>query len=223
MGNILQFSAIKEAIADIKAGKFVIVMDDEGRENEGDLVIAAEKAAPDKINFMLKHGRGLICMPVIGKRLDELRLPQMVMPNGYTEHCAFTISVDAAKGATTGVSAFDRAATVKAVLDQRTRPDDLKRPGHMFPLRYQDGGVLIRQGHTEASVDLAMLAGLYPAAVICEILDDDGRVAKYEKLMEFSKIHDIKIISINDLIEYRKNGEQGIMADSGNIVADSDS
>ncbi len=223
MNGVLQFSTIKDAIADIKSGKFVIVIDDEGRENEGDLVIAADKATPDKINFMLKHGRGLICMPVIGKRLDELKLPQMVMPNGHTGHCAFTISIDAAKGTTTGVSAFDRAATVKAVLDPRTMPEELKRPGHMFPLRYQDGGVLIRQGHTEASVDLAMLAGLYPAAVICEILDEDGRVAKYGRLMEFSKIHSIRIISVNDLIEYRKNGEQNIMADSGNIVAGSDS
>lgn len=222
MGNVLQFSTIKEAIADIKAGRFVIVMDDEKRENEGDLVIAAEKATPERVNFMLKHGRGLICMPIIGKRLDELKLPQMVMPNGFTGHCAFTISIDGTKGTTTGVSAFDRAATVKAVLDSRTKPDELRRPGHMFPLRYQDGGVLIRQGHTEASVDLAMLAGLYPAAVICEILDEDGRVAKYDKLMEFSKLHDLKIISINDLIEYRKNGEQGIMDDSGNIVIGSD-
>lgn len=223
MGNILQFSTIKDAVADMKRGRFVIVMDDEGRENEGDLVIAADNATPENINFMLKHGRGLICMPVIGERLDELKLPQMVMPNGHTGHCAFTISIDGAKGTTTGVSAFDRAATVKAVLDPKTKPDDLRRPGHMFPLRYHDGGVLARQGHTEASVDLAMLAGLYPAAVICEILDEDGRVAKYNRLMEFSKKHGIKIISINDLIECRKNGEQGIMANSGNIVADSDS
>jgi len=223
MKGILQFSKIKEAITDIKAGKFVIVMDDEKRENEGDLVIAADKASPENINFMLKHGRGLICMPVIGKRLDELKLPQMVMPNSHTGHCAFTISIDAVKGTTTGVSAFDRAATVRAVLDSRTKPDELRRPGHMFPLRYQDGGVLVRQGHTEASVDLAMLAGLYPAAVICEILDEDGRVAKYERLMEFSKKHSIRIVSINDLIEHRKNGEQGIMADNRSVVVDSDS
>lgn len=206
--NTIQFSAIKEAVRDIRAGRFVIVMDDEGRENEGDLVVAAEKATPEMVNFMLKHGRGLICMPVIGKRLDELKLPQMVMPNGHTGHCAFTVSVDAVKGATTGVSAYDRAATIKAVLDQKTRPDDLRRPGHMFPLRYQDGGVLMRQGHTEASVDLAILAGLYPAAVICEILSENGRVAKAEELMEFSKRHSIRIISINDLIEHRKNGSE---------------
>ncbi len=200
----MSFWTINEAIEDIKAGKFVIVVDDEKRENEGDLVIAAEKATPEKINFMLRYARGLLCLAITGKRLHELKIPQMVQDNTEITRCAFTVSIDAKKGTTTGISAYDRARTIKAVLDPDTTPEDLLRPGHMFPLRYEEGGVLKRPGHTEAAVDLSIGAGLYPAAVISEILDEDGGMATLDELVHFAGRYGIRIISINDLVEYLK-------------------
>lgn len=204
----MPLATVPEIISDVKEGKFVIVVDDSDRENEGDLVIAAEKASPAHINFMAKHARGLVCMPVIGQRLDALELPVLVPENSARHHTAFTISVDAIEGATTGISAHDRAATIKAILDSSTRPDDLARPGHMFPLRYAEGGVLVRAGHTEAAVDLAVLAGLFPAGVVCEILRDDGYMARLPYLERFAKKHDIRIVSIADIIAYRRQYER---------------
>jgi 3,4-dihydroxy 2-butanone 4-phosphate synthase/GTP cyclohydrolase II len=183
------------------------VVDDEDRENEGDLIMAAEKATPEAINFMAVHGRGLICLPITGKRLDELDLPAMVTNNTDPHATAFTVSIDA-KDCTTGISAFERAMTVKAVLDPNTKPSDLHRPGHVFPLRAKEGGVLRRAGHTEATVDLVKLAGMYPAGVICEIMKEDGTMARVPELMEFVKIHNLKIITIADLIKYRRRVEK---------------
>ncbi|MDP7244033.1 MAG: 3,4-dihydroxy-2-butanone-4-phosphate synthase [Flavobacteriales bacterium] len=196
------FSKIEEAINDIKRGKFVIVVDDENRENEGDLVLAAEKATADRINYMIKNARGLVCMPIIRERLNQLGIPAMVDHNEINR-CMFSISVDYRNGTTTGISPADRAATVKALIDDNIKSEDFALPGHMFPIMYKEGGVLVRQGHTEASVDLAKLAGLYPAAVICEVINDDGSMAKLPDLIEFSKKHnDMKIITIKDLIDY---------------------
>jgi len=196
------FSKIEDAISDIKRGKFVIVVDDENRENEGDLVIAAEKSSTHKINFMITHARGLVCMPVIGSRLDELDLPQMVNHDDINR-CKFTLSVDHISETTTGISPADRASTIKALIDKNSKPEDFVRPGHLFPLKYHEGGVSVRQGHTEASVDLAKLAGLYPAAVICEVINEDGTMAKLPDLIEFSKKHNnMKIVSIADLVKY---------------------
>ncbi|MGI5835031.1 MAG: bifunctional 3,4-dihydroxy-2-butanone-4-phosphate synthase/GTP cyclohydrolase II [Chloroflexota bacterium] len=199
---------IEAAIEDIRAGKFVIVVDDEDRENEGDLVIAAEHVTPEAINFMARYGRGLICMPVTGKRLDELQIPMMVERNTSGFGTAFTVSVEAKHKVTTGISAYDRAATVKAIIDPATRPEDLARPGHMFPLRAAEGGVLKRAGQTEAAIDLAKLAGLYPAGVICEIMSDDGTMARMPELERFSEQHGIKIISVAQLIDYRRHREK---------------
>jgi 3,4-dihydroxy 2-butanone 4-phosphate synthase/GTP cyclohydrolase II len=204
----MALATIKEAIQDIKAGKFIIVVDDEGRENEGDLAIAAERVDPDAINFMAKYGRGLICMPIIGKRLDELNIPLMVGDNTSKHNTAFTISIEAKKKVSTGISAYDRAATVKAVLDPDTRPEDIARPGHTFPLRAREGGVLVRAGHTEAIVDLARLAGLYPAGVICEVMNEDGTMARLPQLEVFAKEYELKIVSITDLITYRRRHEK---------------
>jgi 3,4-dihydroxy 2-butanone 4-phosphate synthase/GTP cyclohydrolase II len=201
------FNTIEEAIEDIKNGKIIVVVDDEDRENEGDLLMAAEKVTPEAINFMATHGRGLICMPIIGKRLDELKIDAMVTNNTDSQHTAFTVSIDA-KDITTGISAPERALTIKTVLDQATTPDDLRRPGHIFPLRYAEGGVLRRAGHTEATIDLAKMAGLYPAGVICEIMDDDGTMARVPQLMKFVEKHNLKIITIADLIKYRKQNEK---------------
>jgi 3,4-dihydroxy 2-butanone 4-phosphate synthase / GTP cyclohydrolase II len=201
------FAEISEAIADFRAGKTVLIVDDEDRENEGDLAVAAEHATPEVINFMAAHGRGLICMPMLGKRLDELQLPLMVVRNVPSQATAFTISVDAKQGVSTGISAHDRYLTVKALIDPGTTPDDLVRPGHLFPLRYAEGGVLRRAGHTEASVDLARLAGLYPAAVICEVMAENGSMARLEELLRFAKRHDIKIITVAQLVEYRRRTE----------------
>ncbi len=204
------FSKIEEAVSDIKRGKFVIVVDDESRENEGDLVLAAEKVTTNKINYMITHARGLVCMPIIKGRLDQLKIPPMVEHNevnnnGVHHRCMFTISVDYKKGTTTGISPADRAATIKALIDNKSKTEDFIRAGHLFPLIYKEGGVLAREGHTEASVDLAKLAGLYPAAVICEIINDDGTMAKLPDLVEFSKKHNnMKIISIQDLVSYIK-------------------
>ncbi len=200
----MRLSTIKEAIEDIKAGKFVIIVDDESRENEGDLAIAAEKVTPEAINFMAKYGRGLVCLPIIGQRLDELKIPLMVEENTSKFATAFTVSIEAKHKVTTGISAYDRAATVKAVLDVNTKPEDLARPGHMFPIRAKDGGVLVRAGHTEAIVDLAKLAGLYPAGVICEIMNEDGAMARLPQLEIMAEQFGINLISIADLIAHRR-------------------
>ncbi len=202
-----RFSTIPEAIAEIKAGRMIIVVDDEDRENEGDLVMAAEKVTPEAINFMAKYGRGLICLPITGERLDELEIPIMVQKGGDHMGTAFTVSVDAREKVTTGISAHERALTIKTVLDPNTRPEDLVRPGHIFPLRYKPGGVLRRPGHTEAAVDLARLAGLYPAGVICEIMNEDGTMARVPQLLEFAERHGLKIITIADLVRYRMQKE----------------
>jgi len=204
----VSLATIPEAIEDIKAGKFVIIVDDEDRENEGDLTMAAEKVTPEAINFMAKHGRGLICLPVIGERLDELRIPMMVRDNTSKFTTAFTVSVEAKHRTSTGISASDRAETVKAVIDPETKPDDLVRPGHMFPLRAREGGVLARAGHTEAIVDLARLADLYPAGVICEILNEDGSMARLPELEIMSQKFGINIVTITDLIAYRYRHER---------------
>lgn len=199
----MKFTSIPKAIKDIKKGKMVIVVDDPSRENEGDLVLAAEKITPQAINFMAKYARGLICLPIIGERLNELKINPMVENNTDFKETAFTVSVNAKKGITTGISAQDRATTIKTILDPETKPDDLSRPGHVFPLRYKEGGVLVRAGHTEAAVDLAKLAGLYPAGVICEIMHEDGTMARLPELFKFAKKYKFKIITIADLIEYR--------------------
>jgi 3,4-dihydroxy 2-butanone 4-phosphate synthase / GTP cyclohydrolase II len=202
------FATIPEAIEDIKAGKFVIILDDEDRENEGDLAIAAEKVTAEAINFMAKHGRGLICMPVIGQRLDELGIPMMVDQNTSRFTTAFTISVEARRNVSTGISAADRAQTVRTIIDPATKPEDIVRPGHMFPLRAREGGVLVRTGQTEAAVDLARLAGLYPAGVICEIMNDDGTMARLPQLTVISEKFGIKMITVASLISYRMRHEK---------------
>ncbi len=194
---------IEEAIGDIEEGKMVIVVDDENRENEGDLVMAAEKVTPEAVNFMIKEGRGLVCLASSGDRLDELDIRQMVKDNTDKKETAFTVSIDAKDGTTTGISAHDRARTIRKFLDPLARPEDFSRPGHIFPLRAKEGGVLKRAGHTEAAVDLARLAGFYPAGVICEVIKEDGAMARLPQLEEFADEHGLKIISIEDLIEYR--------------------
>ncbi|OGN91147.1 MAG: bifunctional 3,4-dihydroxy-2-butanone 4-phosphate synthase/GTP cyclohydrolase II [Chloroflexi bacterium RBG_13_48_17] len=204
----MEFATIPEAVKDIKAGKFIIIVDDENRENEGDLAIAAEKVTPESINFMAKHARGLICLPIVGHRLDELRVPLMVQDNTAKFSTAFGVSVEAKHKTSSGISAHDRAATVKAVLDSKTKPEDLARPGHMFPIRAREGGVLVRAGHTEAIVDLARFAGLYPAGVICEIMNEDGTMARLPQLEVMADKFGIKIVSIADLITYRRRNEK---------------
>lgn len=206
----MKFNTIPEAIEYIRKGKMVIVIDDEERENEGDLVMAASKVTPEAINFMAKYGRGLICLAIVGERLDKLGIKPMVANGVELREAAFTVSVDARKGTTTGISAHDRATTVKTVINPRTKPSDLCSPGHIFPLRYQEGGVLVRAGHTEAVVDLAKLAGLYPAGVICEIMHEDGRMARTPELFRFAKKYKMVIITIADLIEYRRRTEKFI-------------
>ncbi len=201
-------ATIPEAIEDIKAGRMVIIVDDESRENEGDLVIAAEKVTPEAINFMAIHGRGLICMPIIGERLDELRIPPMAPDNTSRFSTAFTVSIEAKHGVSTGISAYDRAATIKAVLDPATKPEDIVRPGHTFPIRAREGGVLVRAGHTEAVIDLARLAGLYPAGVICEVMNEDGMMARLPQLEVLATQHSLKIISVVDLIAHRRRHEK---------------
>jgi len=203
----VKFNTIEEAIEDIRSGKMIVVVDDEDRENEGDLIIAAEKADAEAINFMAKYGRGLICVPLTGSRIDELEMEPMVQRNTDNQGTAFTVSVDHIE-TTTGISAHERAQTVAAILDKKTRPEDLRRPGHIFPLRAKKGGVLRRAGHTEAAVDLAKLAQLYPAGVICEIMNEDGTMARVPQLMDFVQEHDLKIITIADLIEYRRHKEK---------------
>jgi len=201
-------ATIPEAIEDIKSGKLVIIIDDESRENEGDLAMAAEKVTPEAINFMAKYARGLICLPIIEQRLAELRIPLMVQENTSRHSTAFTVSVEAKYEVTTGISAFDRAQTIKTVLDPNTKPDDLVRPGHVFPIRAREGGVLVRAGHTEAIVDLARLAGLYPAGVICEIMNEDGTMARLPELELIASAHGLKLMTIADLITYRRRHEK---------------
>jgi len=201
-------ASISEAIEDIKTGKFIIIVDDESRENEGDLAIAAEKITPEAINFMAKHGRGLICLPIIGQRLDELGIPLMVANNTSHYSTAFTVSIEAKHKVTTGISAFDRAHTIKTVLDPNTKADDLAQPGHIFPIRAKEGGVLVRAGHTEAIVDLTRLAGFYPAGVICEIMDEDGTMARLPQLEAMASKFGLKIVTITDLIAYRLRHEK---------------
>ena len=198
---------IEEALEDIRQGRMVILVDDEDRENEGDLTMAAEKVTPEGINFMAKYGRGLICLSLTDERLSELRLPMMVSDNTSRFQTAFTISVDARKGVTTGISAADRATTILTAIDDRTEPDDLVSPGHIFPLKAQQGGVLVRTGQTEGSVDLARLAGLSPAGVICEIMNEDGTMARMPDLELFAQSHGLRIVTIADLIKYRLSKE----------------
>jgi 3,4-dihydroxy 2-butanone 4-phosphate synthase/GTP cyclohydrolase II len=206
----MPFASIPDAIDDIRQGRMVVVVDDEDRENEGDLTIAAEKVTPEVINFMARYGRGLICLPMTGARLDELRIPLMVRDeqNDAKFGTAFCVPIEAKKGTTTGISAGDRARTVLTAIDPGTRPGDLARPGHMFPLRAVDGGVLVRAGQTEAAVDLARLAGLYPAGVICEVMDEDGTMARGPRLEAFCRQHALKLVTIKDLIQYRMRNER---------------
>ena len=201
------FDSIEEAIKDIKRGKFVILVDDEDRENEGDLVMAAEKVTPQTINFMAKHARGLICLALTPDRVEELQLPPQAAENTATFGTAFTVSIDARRDITTGISAADRATTIRTAIDPKSKPADLARPGHVFPLKAQKGGVLKRAGQTEGSVDLAKLAGLYPAGVLCEIMNDDGTMARVPELSEFAKEHRLKMVTIKALIEYRMHRE----------------
>lgn len=201
-------SDVSAAIQDIKDGKFVIIVDNEDRENEGDLAIAAEKVTPAAINFMAKHARGLICMPIIGEKLDELKIPLMVGENTSKHGTAFTVSLEAKRGVTTGISAADRAHTIRTLLDPATMPDDIVYPGHTFPLRAKAGGVLVRAGHTEAIVDLSRLAGLYPAGVICEVMSEDGTMARLAELEELGDKYSIRIVTISDLIAYRWRTEK---------------
>jgi 3,4-dihydroxy 2-butanone 4-phosphate synthase/GTP cyclohydrolase II len=201
------FSSIPEAIDEIRQGRMVIVVDDADRENEGDLIMAAERVTPEAIAFIVRHTSGVICMPVVGERLDELEIPLMVAANTDTRRTAFTVSVDARNGVTTGISAADRARTIRTMIEPATQPDDLSRPGHIFPLRYREGGVLKRAGHTEAAVDLARLAGLYPAGVLCETVNEDGTMARLPDLVVFAATHGLKLISIADLIEHRRRYE----------------
>ncbi len=199
----MPFADIEEAAKDLRDGKMIIIVDDEDRENEGDIVCAAEKVTPEVINFMATHARGLICMPLTEERCDELHLTMQVADNTSGFGTAFTISIEARKGVTTGISAADRATTILTAVDKRTKPHDLARPGHIFPLRARTGGVLVRPGQTEASVDMARIAGLYPAGVICEIMNEDGTMARLPELELFAAKHDLKIISVADLVRYR--------------------
>ena len=203
------FCSIPEAIEEIKAGRILIVCDDEDRENEGDFIMAAERVTPATINFMARYGRGLICLPTTRERLEELKIPAMVDEDENTAILGtrFTVSVDAVNGTTTGISASDRAETIRVFVRPESKPDDLARPGHIFPLQAFDGGLLRRSGHTEATVDLARIAGLYPAGVLCEIMDDDGSMALMPHLIEIAELHALKIITIKDLIEYRRQTE----------------
>lgn len=203
-----RITSIEQAIKDVRAGKLIVIVDDEDRENEGDLMAAAEKVTPEIINFMSKHGRGLICLPLTKQRVEELHLPLMVQDNTARFQTAFTVSIDAKKGVTTGISAYDRAKTVLTAIAPETQPSDLARPGHIFPLRAADGGVLQRAGQTEAAVDLARLTGLTPAGVICEIMSEDGTMARMPQLEKLSEEQDLHIITIADLIKYRLKHER---------------
>lgn len=200
--------SVPEAVEEYRQGRFVIITDDEGRENEGDLVIAAQFVTPDAINFMAKYGRGLICCPLTHERVEELQLPMMSEENTSQFGTPFTVSVEAKSGVTTGISAGDRARTVQVLIDPQSKPSDIVRPGHMFPLRAREGGVLVRAGQTEASVDLARMAGLYPAAVLCEIMKADGEMARMPDLQRFARRHGLKIVTVNEMIKYRLRTEK---------------
>jgi 3,4-dihydroxy 2-butanone 4-phosphate synthase/GTP cyclohydrolase II len=204
----MTLAAIEEAIEEYRQGRFVVVIDDELRENEGDLTLPAEHVTPEAINFMARYGRGLICVPMTGERIDELRIPMMAGRNESGFGTAFTVSVEARRGVTTGISAADRAHTVRVLIDPNAKPDDIVMPGHTFPLRARDGGVLVRAGQTEATVDLCKLAGLYPAGVCCEIMRADGTMARLPDLKRFATRHKLKIISVNELIRYRLQREK---------------
>ena len=203
-----KINTIEEALEDLVKGRMVILVDDEDRENEGDLCMAAEKVTPEAINFMAKYGRGLICLSMTPERIDELKLPMMTDANTSSFGTAFTVSIEAKRGVTTGISAADRATTILTAIDPRTQSDDLARPGHVFPLRARPGGVLQRAGQTEGSVDLARLAGLYPSGVICEIMNDDGTMSRVPELLEFARRHNLKIVTVKDLISYRMRAER---------------
>jgi 3,4-dihydroxy 2-butanone 4-phosphate synthase/GTP cyclohydrolase II len=204
----MPFSKIEDAVDAIRDGEMVIVVDDADRENEGDLIMAADRVTNEALGFMVRHTSGVICMPMLGERLDELQLPLMVANNTEHHRTAFTISVDARAGTTTGISAVDRATTVHTLIERRTKPDDLMRPGHIFPLRYREGGVLKRAGHTEAAIDLARLAGCYPAGVLAEIVNDDGTMARLPELERFAAEHQLLMISIAELIRHRRHQEK---------------
>jgi 3,4-dihydroxy 2-butanone 4-phosphate synthase / GTP cyclohydrolase II len=206
--SVGHFATIEEAIEEIRAGRMLVVVDDEDRENEGDLVMAADRITPEAINFMARYGRGLICVPMLGERLDELEIGLMVRDNTEPHGTAFTTTVDARRGVTTGISAYDRAVTIRTLVDPASRPEDLNRPGHIFPLRALPGGVLRRAGHTEAAVDLARMAGSAPIGVICEILDEEGGMARLPELFKTARTHGLKVITIKDLIEYRMQKEK---------------
>src|SRR5687767_3061273 len=199
----MPLATIEEAVEDIKNGKMIIIVDDEDRENEGDLVCAAEKVTPEIISFMAIHGRGLICLPLTEERCDELQLPMQTSENTSGFGTAFTVSIEAREGVTTGISAADRARTILTAVDPDSKPADLARPGHIFPLRAKKGGVLVRVGQTEASVDIVRIAGLAPAAVICEIMNDDGTMSRMPELETFAEKHGLKIVSVADLVRYR--------------------
>lgn len=203
----MSFASIQDAVAEIQDGRMIIIVDDEDRENEGDLVCAAEKVTPEVINFMARHARGLICLPLTEERCDELHLTTQVADNTSFLGTAFTISIDGRKGVSTGISASDRATTILTAVDSKTKPSDLARPGHVFPLRAKNGGVLVRTGQTEASVDIARIAGLYPAGVICEIMNEDGTMARLPELREFAARHRLKMITVADLVRYRISKE----------------
>lgn len=216
----MPFNTIEEALEDIRSGKMIVVVDDEDRENEGDLLMAAEKITPEAINFMAMYGRGLICVPLTSERIQSLQLEPMVTQNTDPHGTAFTVSVDAISSST-GISAFERADTVKILADPKSTAKDLRRPGHVFPLRARDGGVLVRAGHTEGAVDLARYAGLEPAGVICEIMNEDGTMARVPHLLEFVKKHNLKIITIKDLIRYRRRTEKLVeLVESINLPTD---
>ncbi|HOK79476.1 MAG TPA: bifunctional 3,4-dihydroxy-2-butanone-4-phosphate synthase/GTP cyclohydrolase II [bacterium] len=206
--QFFEISTVEKAIEDLKKGKFIIVVDDAKRENEGDLICSAQKVTPQHINFMAKHARGLICVALTQERIRQLNLTPMVEDNTALHRTGFTVSVDAKKGVTTGISAHDRAKTIKLLINSATKPEDLARPGHVFPIQAKQGGVLVRAGHTEAAVDLARIAGHYPAGVICEIMADDGSMARMPELLKFAKKHNLKIITIADLIKFRRMREK---------------
>src|SRR4051794_23913487 len=206
--ELFEFDTIEDVLSDIARGRMVIVTDDADRENEGDLVMAAEKVTPDAVNFMAKHGRGLICVPIANQLAEQLGLQRMVARNREMYKTDFTVSVDAARGVTTGISAYDRATTILAIANPKSSPEDLIQPGHVFPLRAKDGGVLRRAGHTEAAVDLARMAGLQAAGVLCEILHDDGTMARLPELLDFRDKHGLRICTIQSLIAYRRKSEK---------------
>jgi 3,4-dihydroxy 2-butanone 4-phosphate synthase / GTP cyclohydrolase II len=208
MADQSKFASVEEAVQDIRQGRMIVLVDDEDRENEGDLTLAAEKITPEAINFMAKYARGLICLPLTEDRCDELHLPLMSPINTSVHGTAFTEAIDGRLGVTTGISASDRAITILTAIDPKTRPQDLARPGHIFPLRARNGGVLVRAGQTEASVDLARIAGLNPSAVICEIMNEDGTMSRIPQLHEFCRLHDMKMLTVADLIRYRMQHER---------------